>query len=132
MLPRFAQSHSIKRCQRIGTSYTCNLVWKSLWYHNKVLMYMTMVWSMLWAGGVHHRVLSCYVASLLTSKSRSSCQVQIAQSSSFAKANNGSRFSLEACSLLAQTMAFAHLLLTFPRAFGPVDGVQIPIPSDQR
>ena len=79
--------------------------------------------------GVRHRPLSRYVASLLASKSRSSRQAQIALSSSFAKANNGSRFSLEARSLLAQTTAFTHLLRTYPRAFGPADGVEIPIPS---
>ena len=72
-----------------------------------------MVWSMLWAGLVRHRVLSHYVASLLASKSRSSRQAQIARSSSFAKANNGFRFSLGARSLLAQTTAFAHLLRTY-------------------
>ena len=78
--------------------------------------------------GVRHCALSRYVALLLASKSRSSHQVQITQSSTFAKANNGSWFSLEARSLLAQTTAFT-LLRTYPWAFGPVDGVEIPIPS---
>ena len=83
---------------------------------------------MLWAGWVRHRVLSHYIASLLASKSGSSHQVQIARSSSFAKADNGFRFSLGARSLLAQTMAFAHLLWTYPRGLWPCGWRRNPYP----
>ena len=114
---------------RLALPTPCNLVWQSLWYRNKVSVHMTMVWTMLWASGVCKYALSRYVALLLASKSHSSRHAQIVLSSLFAKVNNGFRFSLEAHSLLVQTTAFTHLLQTYPRAFGPADGVQIPIPS---
>ena len=64
---------------------------------NKVLMHMAMVWTMLLSCGASHCSLSCYVASLLAVKSRSSRRAQIASliawSSSFAYANNSFRSS---------------------------------------
>ena len=60
-------------------------------------MHMAMVLTMLGSGGASHRLLSCYVASLLAAKSRSSRHAQIAsliaRSSLFAYANNSFRSS---------------------------------------